>query len=119
MVYCVFKLGGVMFVFELGVGYSVSLGVKYVVEMYGVYEKDMLLVYVWKLGKCVGFWWKLFLLLLYEVGKVVYWWDFLKIVEVVGDGNGLKLWFEKMWGYFCVVMKVVKMGCLGLIVMWK
>jgi SAM-dependent methyltransferase len=117
--YRALKPGGVMFAFEPGAGHSASSGAKHAVETYGVHEKDMPPAYVWKLGKRAGFRRKLFLPLPHEAGKAVYRRDFLKIVEVVGDGNGLKLWFEKMWGYFRAVTKAVKTGRSGLIVMWK
>ncbi|ATC64932.1 hypothetical protein CMV30_13695 [Nibricoccus aquaticus] len=111
------KPGGVMFAFEPGAGHSGSAGAKHAVATFGVHEKDMPPVYVWKLGKRAGFRRKLFLPLPHEAGRAVYRRDFLKIAGA--GGSGAKLWLEKVWGYFRAGTKAGRTGRSGLVVMWK
>ncbi len=111
------KPGGAMFAFEPGAGHSGSAGAKRAVETYGVHEKDMPPVYVWKLGKRAGFRRKLFLPLPHDAGRAVYRRDFMTITGA--GGSGAKLWLEKLWGYLRVWTKAMRAEKTGLVVMWK
>ena len=108
-----------MFAFEPGAGHSESSGAKHAVDTYGVHEKDMPPAYVWKLGKRAGFRRKLFLPLPHEAGRALYRRDFLKIAQTEAASTGLKLWLEKLWGYFRAGMKAARTRGSGLVVMWK